>query len=570
MGKTKARVSTAVKVKFKDVAGAEEEKEELKEIVEFLKSPKKYKSVGAKTPKGVLLVGNPGTGKTLFAKAVAGEANVPFFSISGSDFVEMYVGVGASRVRDLFQQAKKSQPCIIFIDEIDAVGRKRGSGYNSGNTESEQTLNQLLVQMDGFDENTGVIVMAATNRVEILDNALLRAGRFDRQIYLNMPDVKAREEIFKVHKKNKPMSSDINFKNLARLTTGFSGADIANLLNEAAILAARNNRTLILMNDINEAINKIIAGPQKKSRVVTERDKRITAYHEVGHALVGRLFKYCEEVHEISIVPRGMAAGYTISRPKGEDSHITKNALNDNIAMMLGGRAAEQLIIKDISTGASQDIQRATGIAKRMVCEWGMTESLANQYLGAEDEASFGIANTPQMSCSDNVANTIDKEIKNLLDTNYQRAYDCLKENEAVMHKIVELLFTKETIYGDEMDKLLEGASVEEVIAYIEEKNAIQKEKVEAKLAEDKRKEEQLLKPVLPHPSTIIIPNAEAPTAEAPVIKYEDVSETTPVGDASPEAVAEEPTAVEPEENTVSTEDTNASEKNNSDDEDNK
>ncbi|MFI3229644.1 MAG: ATP-dependent zinc metalloprotease FtsH [Bacillota bacterium] len=512
--KTKARVATTVKVRFNDVAGAEEEKEELREVVEFLKSSKKFRDVGAKIPKGVLLVGSPGTGKTLFAKAVAGEASVPFFSISGSDFVEMFVGVGASRVRDLFQQAKKSQPCIIFIDEIDAVGRKRGSGMGGGNDEREQTLNQLLVQMDGFNDNDGIVVIAATNRVDVLDNALLRPGRFDRQIYINMPDVKAREAIFKVHTKNKPMSDDINYKSLARLTVGFSGADIANLLNESAILAARAGRTLILMKDIHEGINKVIAGPQKKSRVVTERDKRITAYHEVGHALVGRLMKYCDDVHEVSIIPRGLAAGYTISRPKGEDNHVTKNALKDNIAMMLGGRAAEELIIKDISTGASQDIQRATSIARKMVCEWGMSEDLANQYMGGEEEmvVGFGYNTNPH---SDKVQTQIDQSIKELIDTNYQRALQCLQENEAVMHKIVQLLFEKETIYGDEMDKLLEGLSVEEVVAYIDTKNKNQQERADNKAAEDKRKAEQILKPVLPHPSTIIVPSQDGEAEEA-------------------------------------------------------
>lgn len=373
-GKTKARVNANVKVRFSDVAGAEEEKEELQEIVEFLKNPKKFTEMGARIPKGVLLVGPPGTGKTLFAKAVAGEANVPFFNISGSDFVEMFVGVGASRVRDLFDQAKRNMPCIVFIDEIDAVGRQRGAGLGGGNDEREQTLNQLLVQMDGFEKNEGIIIMAATNRPDILDQALLRPGRFDRQIYVHIPDVKGREAIFRVHSRNKPLAPDIDFKALARLTGGFSGADIENLLNEAAILAARNNRTAIIMDDINEAINKVIAGPQKKSRVVTETDKRITAYHESGHAIVAKLLKHCDAVHEVSIIARGQAAGYTITLPENDNNHVTKNKLLDTITMMLGGRAAEEIVIQDVSTGASNDIERATGVAKRMVTEWGMSE----------------------------------------------------------------------------------------------------------------------------------------------------------------------------------------------------
>ena len=389
-GKTKSKVTDNVKVRFTDVAGAEEEKLELQEVVEFLKSPKKFRDVGARVPKGVLLVGPPGTGKTLFAKAVAGEAGVPFYSISGSDFVEMFVGVGASRVRDLFNQAKRTQPCIVFIDEIDAVGRKRGAGLGGGNDEREQTLNQLLVQMDGFEENEAIVIMAATNRADVLDPALLRPGRFDRQIFVNLPDVKGREAIFKVHARNKPLSPEVDFKNLARLTTGFSGADIENLLNEAAIIAARDNRKIIQMNDILEGINKVIAGPQKRSRVVTEKDKRITAYHEAGHALVGRMLKNCDAVQEVSIIPRGMAAGYTISRPKSDDSHTTLSHLQDTIAMTMGGRAAEALIIQDITTGASMDIKQATSIARSMVTEWGMSPALSNVYYGGEQEVFIG------------------------------------------------------------------------------------------------------------------------------------------------------------------------------------
>ncbi|MFR5833655.1 MAG: ATP-dependent zinc metalloprotease FtsH [Acutalibacteraceae bacterium] len=459
-GKTKATQVRDSKVRFTDVAGAEEEKQELQEIVDFLKDPKKFTEIGARIPKGVLLVGPPGTGKTLFAKAVAGEANVPFFSISGSDFVEMFVGVGASRVRDLFDQAKKSMPCIVFIDEIDAVGRQRGAGLGGGNDEREQTLNQLLVQMDGFESNDSIIVMAATNRADILDPALMRPGRFDRQIYVNVPDVKGREEIFKVHSRNKPLASNINFKNLARLTSGFTGADIENLLNEAAILAARDNRKLISMEDISEAINKVIAGPAKKSRVVTERDKRITAYHESGHAIVAKLSKNCDNVHEVSIIPRGMAAGYTITLPENDDNHYTKNKLLDQIAMMLGGRAAEEIVIKDVSAGASNDIQRASKIARKMVTEWGMSDEIGNLYLGASEEVFIGRDYQTQLSYSDEMAAKIDKEVKSIIDKQYQAALNILKENRAIMDKMVKALYEKETICEAEIDALFETGEV--------------------------------------------------------------------------------------------------------------
>ena len=453
-GKTKANQVKDSKVRFSDVAGAEEEKQELMEIVEFLKDPKKFTAIGARIPKGVLLVGPPGTGKTLFAKAVAGEANVPFFSISGSDFVEMFVGVGASRVRDLFDQAKHSMPCIIFIDEIDAVGRQRGAGLGGGNDEREQTLNQLLVQMDGFESNDSIIVMAATNRADILDPALMRPGRFDRQIYVNIPDVKGREEIFKVHSRNKPLAPAVNFKSLARLTSGFTGADIENLLNEAAILAARANRKLITMEDISEAINKVIAGPAKKSRVVTERDKRITAYHESGHAIIAKLSKNCDTVHEVSIIPRGQAAGYTITLPENDDNHFTKQKLLDQIAMMLGGRAAEELVIKDVSAGASNDIQRASKIARKMVTEWGMSDAIGNMYLGASEEVFLGRDYQTQLNYSDEMAAKIDAEIKSIIDTQYQKALSILREHRGIMDRMVKLLYEKETIYEDEIDSL--------------------------------------------------------------------------------------------------------------------
>lgn len=551
-GKTKARVASNIKVKFTDVAGAEEEKEELREIVEFLKSPKKFINLGAKIPRGVLLVGPPGTGKTLFAKAVAGEANVPFFSISGSDFVEMFVGVGASRVRDLFAQAKKNMPCIVFIDEIDAVGRQRGAGLGGGNDEREQTLNQLLVQMDGFDTNDGIIIMAATNRADILDPALLRPGRFDRQIYVNMPDVKGREAIFKVHARNKPISPDIDFKSLARLTSGFSGADIANLLNEAAILAARANRQIVLMVDILEGINKVIAGPQKKSRLITESDKRITAYHEAGHAIVGRLMKHCDAVQEVSIIPRGMAAGYTLSRPKNDNSHITRNRLNDEITMMLGGRACEEIVIQDISTGASNDIKRATEIARRMVCEWGMSDRLPNIFYGGEQEVFIGRDYQTQTTYSDDVASIIDDEIKKIIQTNYLRALECLNSHREVMDKMVKLLFERETIYGDEVDMLMEGRSLEEINAYIDEKLAKQKSESE--------KPKPVIAPVFEHAGTIIV--SEEDVKKALDIIDGNVGEET-AEEAAPE---EESGKTEAEEAKTETGDTDKPEENGSDD----
>lgn len=471
-GKSKARMTMTTNVKFTDVAGAEEEKEELREIVEFLKNPQKFSELGARIPKGVLLVGPPGTGKTLFAKAVAGESNVPFFSISGSDFVEMFVGTGAARVRDLFDQAKRNMPCIIFIDEIDAVGRQRGAGLGGGHDEREQTLNQLLVQMDGFEKNEGIIIMAATNRADILDPALLRPGRFDRQIYVNTPDVKAREEILKVHSRNKPLAPDVSFKILARMTSGFSGADLANLLNESAILAARAGRKVIVMEDILEGINKVIAGPQKKSRVVTESDKRITAYHEAGHAIIAKVLPGCDEVQEVSIVPRGMAAGYTLTRPETDDSHVTKNKLLDTITMMLGGRAAEQIVIHDISTGASNDIERASGIARKMVTEWGMSSELGNMFLGGNKEVFLGRDYGATHSYSEKLGGLIDSEVKKILDDCYERALQLLREYRSVMDNMVKVLFEKDTIYTDEVEMLFDNKDASEVIAYIESRVA--------------------------------------------------------------------------------------------------
>ena len=475
-GKTKARVNQNVKIRFTDVAGAEEEKEELKELVEFLKDPKKFSTLGARIPKGVLLVGPPGTGKTLFAKAVAGEANVPFFSISGSDFVEMFVGVGASRVRDLFQMAKKSMPCIVFIDEIDAVGRHRGAGLGGGNDEREQTLNQLLVQMDGFDTNEGIIIIAATNRADILDPALLRPGRFDRQIYVNMPDVRGREAILKVHARNKPLSSDVNFKTLARMTAGFSGADLANLLNEAAILAARKNEKAITNIDLYEAINKVILGPQKKSRLVTEEDKRITAYHESGHAILARLLPNCDPVQEVSIIPRGMAAGYTMTRPDDDSNHLRKNKLLDDIVMTLGGRVAEELIIGDISAGASNDISVVTERARKMVAEWGMSDKIGPVNYGGNDQVFIGRDMQTRSNYSESMATAIDEEVEKIVKSAHEKATKLLSENKELLHNMARLLIETETIYQDEVDLIMEGKSVKEITEYMEQKETERKE----------------------------------------------------------------------------------------------
>ena len=468
--KTKARVSTNIKVRFTDVAGAEEEKLELAEVVEFLKQPKKFADLGARIPKGVLLVGPPGTGKTLFAKAVAGEAGVPFFSVSGSDFVEMYVGVGASRVRDLFEMAKKNQPCIIFIDEIDAVGRHRGAGLGGGNDEREQTLNQILVQMDGFESNEGVIVMAATNRADILDPALMRPGRFDRQIYVNLPDVKGREQILKVHARNKPMAPDVNFKTVARITSGFSGADLENLLNEAAILAARANKHFIGNAELYEGVNKVLMGPQKKSRVVTESDKRITAYHESGHAIIARLCEHCDPVQEVSIIPRGNAAGYTMTRPDNDDAHMSRNKILDFICMALGGRAAEQLVIKDITTGASNDLERVTEMAKRMVTEWGMSEKLGLVTYGSNSQTVFlGRDMEYHNTYSDDTAKLIDEEMHAIVEGAYDRAIKLLTEHRSVLDNMARVLIEKETIYTEEVDLLMEGKDYKEVLSFMDE-----------------------------------------------------------------------------------------------------
>ncbi len=466
--KTNARLNHNLRVRFTDVAGAEEEKHELAEVVDFLKNPKKFSELGARIPKGVLLVGPPGTGKTLFAKAVAGEAGVPFFSISGSDFVEMFVGVGASRVRDLFDSAKKSMPCIVFIDEIDAVGRQRGTGMGGGHDEREQTLNQLLVQMDGFESNDGIIVMAATNRADILDPALLRPGRFDRQIYVNTPDVRGREAILKVHARNKPLAPDVNFKTVARMTSGFSGADLENLLNEAAILAARANRKFITNKDLYEGINKVLLGPQKKSRLVTETDKRITAYHESGHAILARLLPHCDPVHEVSIIPRGQAAGYTMTRPDSDDNHLTKAKLLDDIVMTLGGRVAEEIVIGDISAGASGDIQAVSKRARLMVTEWGMSEKIGPISYGSDKELFIGRDMQSHVTYSEEIAGIIDEEIKDIVMSSLEKARKLLKENNQLLHNMARLLVERETIFSEEVDMLMEGKSVEEIMEFMD------------------------------------------------------------------------------------------------------
>ncbi len=468
--KTKARISTNIKVRFTDVAGAEEEKVELAEIVEFLRQPKKFSDLGARTPRGVLLVGPPGTGKTLFAKAVAGEAGVPFFSVSGSDFVEMYVGVGASRVRDLFEMAKKNQPCIIFIDEIDAVGRHRGAGLGGGNDEREQTLNQILVQMDGFEANEGVIVMAATNRADILDPALTRPGRFDRQVYVNLPDVKGREQILKVHARNKPLAPDVNFKTVARLTAGFSGADLANLLNEAAILAARADKKFITNAELFESIDKVAMGPAKRSKVVTESEKRLTAFHESGHCILAKLCKNCDPVHEVTIIPRGNAGGFTMTRPETDRGYYSKSFMLDDICMSLGGRVAEELVIKDISSGAMGDIKQATKFARAMVTEFGMSEKLGLISYSDDSQPVFlGKDMATHNPYSEETAKMIDDEVRDIVATQLERARKLLSDNRSILDNMARVLIERETIYTEEVDMLLEGKTFEEVIAYMDE-----------------------------------------------------------------------------------------------------
>lgn len=470
--RSRARVNENIRVRFADVAGCDEEKEELAEIMDFLKSPKRYSEVGARVPHGVLLVGPPGTGKTLLAKALAGEAGVPFFSISGSDFVEMYVGVGAARVRDLFDQAKHNMPCIVFIDEIDAVGRLRGAGLGGGHDEREQTLNQLLVQMDGFESNTGIIVMAATNRADILDPALLRAGRFDRQIYVDYPDVRGREAILRVHARNKPLASDVDFKALARVTIGFTGADLENVLNEASILAVRDRRKLISMDDINEGISKVTMGPAKKSRVVTDNDKKITAYHEAGHAVVCKSCPRGPEIHEVTIIPRGRAAGYNTFRPENDDRMETKEMLIDQITIGLGGRVAEELVFPSISTGASGDIRSVSATAHKMITEWGMSDVLGPVFYGSEGEVFVGKNYQNKTSYSEEYSAIIDRETQKIIKSAYERALRILKDNFAKLETMAKVLLEVESISNEEVNDIMGGASVEDVVAKVNRKKA--------------------------------------------------------------------------------------------------
>ena len=457
--------ASARKATFKDVAGADEEKQELEEIVDFLKKPNKYKEIGAKVPKGVLLLGPPGTGKTLLARAVAGEAGCPFFPISGSDFVEMFVGVGASRVRDLFEQAKKHAPSIIFIDEIDAVGRHRGAGLGGGHDEREQTLNQLLVEMDGFTGNESVIVIAATNRRDILDPALLRPGRFDRQIIVGYPDVKGREEILKVHAKNKPLAPDVDLKVIAQTTQGFTGADLENLLNEAALLAARAERMSITEADIEEATMKVIAGPEKKSRIVSEHDKKVTAYHEAGHAVAAYNLKTQDKVHQVTIIQRGMAAGLTVTRPDTNDLHVSRNQMRESIIMLLGGRVAEELFIDDICTGASNDIERATNTARNMVTKYGFSRKLGTVVYGSDnDEVFLGKDYGHTRNYSEAVAAEIDEEVKSIIEKAYADCTEILKNNSDKMHLLANYLLKFEKIDGADFEKLMRGEITEDVL----------------------------------------------------------------------------------------------------------
>ncbi len=448
-----------IKVTFKDVAGVDEAVEELKETVDFLKNPGKFAKIGARMPKGILLVGPPGTGKTLLARAVAGEANVPFFHISGSDFVELFVGVGAARVRDLFEQAKSSSPCIVFIDEIDAVGRHRGAGLGGGHDEREQTLNQLLVEMDGFDINQGIVVMAATNRPDILDPALLRPGRFDKKVVVDPPDVKGREAILKIHLRNKPIDKDVDVGILAKRTTGFVGADLENLVNEAALLAARDGRNVIKMDDFEEAIDRVIAGPARKSRIVSEKQKKIVAYHEVGHAIIGSSLPNADPVHRISITPRGYAAlGYTLHLPAEDKYLVSKNELLDNITTLLGGRAAEELVFGDFTNGAANDIERATEIARKMVCEYGMSENFGPLAWGkTEQEVFLGKELTRMRNYSEDIARLIDQEIQKIISTCYNRAKEILEKNRAKMEQIVAILLEREVMSGEELRAMLNG-----------------------------------------------------------------------------------------------------------------
>jgi cell division protease FtsH len=542
--KAKARVpSDGNRVTFDEVAGADEEKAELQEIVEFLKNPEKFNNLGARIPKGVLLMGPPGTGKTLLAKAVAGEAGVPFFSISGSDFVEMYVGVGASRVRDLFEQAKKNAPSIVFIDEIDAVGRHRGAGLGGGHDEREQTLNQLLVEMDGFGPNMGVIVMAATNRKDILDPALMRPGRFDRHITVNYPDVKGREEILKVHTKNKPIGPDVDLAVIAKTTGGFTGADLENLTNEAALLAARKDKKAITMEEIEEATIKVIVGPEKKSHVVTEKERRLTAYHEAGHAIVTYHCPTQDKVHQVSIIPRGGAGGFTLSLPEKDVMYMTKKEMEENICTLLGGRMAESLMLDDISTGASNDIERATKIARSMVTRYGFSERLGTMIYGKDqNEVFLGMEMTQDRGYSEEVAATIDQEVRRIIDTAQARAVQILEDNKELLEQLSQYLLEFEKIDGEVFQRLMDGTgTLEELIAETHEANAARAERQKrAQEAREAARKAQEAKKAESRPGPHFTPPfVGRPSAPPPPPSWKDPEEDgeePPEGNLPPEA----------------------------------
>ena len=494
-GKSRARRydEEKLKITFKDVAGAEEAKQELEEVVEFLKHPQKYNDLGAKIPKGVLLYGPPGTGKTLLAKAVAGEAGVPFFSISGSDFVEMFVGVGASRVRDLFDQAKKSAPCIVFIDEIDAVGRQRGAGLGGGHDEREQTLNQLLVEMDGFSANEGIIMIAATNRPDILDPALLRPGRFDRQIVVDRPDIKGRTEILKVHVKGKPIGQDVNLDVIAQRTPGFTGADLSNLVNEAALLTARKDKKAINMPEMEEAAERVIMGPERKSRVISDKEKRLTAYHEGGHTIVGMLLEHTDPVHKVTIIPRGRAGGYTLSLPKEDKYYATRSEMLDELKVLLGGRVAEALVLKEISSGASNDLQRATQLARQMICEYGMSENIGPVTFGhRQDQVFLGRDIARDKDYSEEVAAEIDKEVRSFMEDAYAATEKLLSDNIDKLHVIAKALMEKETLEEEEINQLVKYGHIltaEEKLQLVQQ-SVVDEEATAAPIAEADAKAE--------------------------------------------------------------------------------